>query len=87
MSDWQPIETAPKDLNSVLLYWPYWTTEPVIGARNYRVLDDGSGYEYFDSWHTERWLGEDAEDPGPTHWMPLPYPPVAALQADTGETT
>jgi hypothetical protein len=74
MSDWQPIETAPKQIDPVLLYWPYWTTEPVIGARNYRP-DDGH-IEWFASWHTERWMGDDAEDPGPTHWMPLPDPPT-----------
>jgi len=72
---WQPIDTAPKGMNAVLLYWPYWTKEPIIGERDYRCADDGQ-ITWFDSWHTERWLGDDATDPGPTHWMPLPAPPA-----------
>lgn len=69
---WRDISTAPKDanLNPVLLYWPYWTEEPVIGQR------EGEG----GTWGTEKWLGEDAEDPGPTHWMPLPLPPATPAQ-------
>lgn len=65
--DWQPISTWPVgDPNSVLLYWPYWSEEPVIGQHV-----DGI-------WWTDKWLGEDAEDPGPTHWMPLPDPQGSA---------
>lgn len=61
---WQDIATFQKaNPNSVLLYWPYWSTEPVIG-------------QYVGStWWTERWLGDDEMDPGPTHWMPLPEKP------------
>jgi hypothetical protein len=63
---WQPITTHPaSDMNPVLLWWPFWTQTPVIG-------------EYWDGvWSTEKWLGDDATDPGPTHWMPLPEPPPA----------
>jgi hypothetical protein len=75
MSDWRPIATAPKDMNAVLLWWPYWTQEPVIGVRNYKTEYDGTEIIWLDSWSTERWLGDDAHDPGPTHWMPLPDPP------------
>lgn len=62
LQKWQPISTAPADadVNPVLLFWPYWSQRPVIG-------DCVEGV-----WSTDKWLGEDAEDPGPTHWMPLP---------------
>ncbi len=69
MAEWQPIATAPPDAiwNAVLLYWPYWTEEPVIGNR--------MSEEHPDIWWTEKWLGDDAADPGPTHWYPLPDTP------------
>ena len=61
---WQPITTFNlHDQEAVLLFWPYWSQEPVIG-----FLVNGV-------WWAERWLGDDAEDPGPTHWMPLPDNP------------
>ena len=61
---WQPIATVDmNDPNPVLLFWPYWTQEPVIGR-----LVNGI-------WWTEQWLGDDAKDHGPTHWMPLPDTP------------
>lgn len=63
MGDWRLIATFKADPNPVLLYWPYWSEVPVIGE-----MVDGV-------WWTEKWLGEDAEDPGPTHWMPLPDVP------------
>ncbi len=69
---WQPIETAPKDKRSVVLYWPHWSHTPVVG--------------YIDK--VGRWACEAAsstDGPDPTHWMPLPDPPVvtpAASQPD-----
>lgn len=71
---WQPIATVPNTLDEVLLYWPFWSQRAVIGGRNYDVEDDV--IVWLASWHTERWSsGDDATDPGPTHWMPLPDPP------------
>lgn len=66
MSDWQPIETAPKaDFERILLSsatWPYpaigyWDSEEHVWAD-----DDGP------------WAYLNPEDQ-PTHWMPLPEPP------------
>ena len=62
MSEWQPIETAPKDGKRVLLHTekPFWET---IGARwvgsphNVWIADNGS--------YQRR----------ATLWMPLPEPP------------
>ncbi len=65
MSEWQPIETAPKDGTPFLaafdrgqigvMYWESWGDEP----------DEGS-------WRGH-WFEHD-EDRA-THWMPLPKPP------------
>jgi Protein of unknown function (DUF551) len=73
MSDWQPIETAPKDGTSILVY----------GRPN-----DIDGLVYFrgPSTHSAAW--DEIDDAfcltggtwtgpfiEPTHWMPLPEPP------------
>ena len=72
MSEWQPIETAPKD-EFVLLAGPSgYTTIKTIFTTG-RMCSD---------YHTGRWIdhaNDDLTDFGfrPTHWMPLPKPPVA----------
>lgn len=61
MSEWQPIETAPKDETRVLL-----------------------GRAGVPSLHTAFWrggvwhCGNLSYFNNPTHWMPLPAPPVAS---------
>jgi hypothetical protein len=66
MSDWQPIETAPRDGRYIWVYRPEgkidpWITPPRVGT---------------DRW-TGRWLwipaGWENSAPiiQPTHWMPL----------------
>jgi hypothetical protein len=67
VSEWRPIETAPKDETTVLLHCPQsWDTEGL------RV-----GW-----WHDGHWYDdESASHPltdlygEPTHWMPAPPPP------------
>lgn len=86
MSEWQPIETAPRDGTYVLLYFPahlrfdeykypqWW----LIGKWTEDIFsDEGSG----------RWIGPYSDgfscnlinvagpDASPTHWMSLPEPP------------
>lgn len=75
MSEWQPIETAPKDGSSVLLWSEAWDMSwgVVIGS-----YDAGA-------WVTsEGQTADDDEDEfgsiAPTHWMPLPPPPSPATQ-------
>ena len=82
MSDWQPIETAPKDGTAILVWCPgtvdsvhvsklmvavwdpdEWNADDVRGAFRYNRYDSGV-YGVLD-WDDE-----------PTHWMPLPKPPV-----------
>jgi hypothetical protein len=66
MSEWQPIETAPKDGTDLLLWWPYWSKIPV------------HGYWSLGEWAS---LSAISEGDGPTHWMPLPAPPTEGSDA------
>lgn len=79
MSEWQPIETAPKDGEPVLLYKP---NERMVGSYvtvGWWSPDDGEGGGV---WHDKTGcLGyfsriAEAKQGYPTHWMPLPQPPV-----------
>lgn len=64
MSNWQPIDTAPKDGTPVLLWvGGLWTTGRWSGW-NWEVLETGIGYE------SDPVLADD-----PTHWQPLPLGP------------
>jgi hypothetical protein len=64
MSDWQPIETAPKDGTRILV-WDSYDDETVVfwssSVKDWRLNVAGSYAE--DDCHTF------------THWMPLPEPP------------
>ena len=75
MSEWQPIETAPKDGRSFMVYvakddfaGPHCFA-PVSRTNNGRWWDDSTG---------------DHIDPirGATHWMPLPAPPAVAREEE-----
>lgn len=69
MSEWQPIETAPKDGRKILLWCP--TLNNMIQAQ-WRVHDMGG--EWVDIWNNDPI--EDMQGVAyPTHWMPLPNPP------------
>lgn len=68
MSDWQPIETAPKDGRQFLMVRFGWEAQPT-----YNVV-------YFDEEHPNYpWAIQDSDTAYhpdfPTHWMPLPEPP------------
>lgn len=85
MSDWQPIETAPKDGTEVLLFVPGY-----IGGR--RVMEGNivvGAWIDDHAWGREGVWWSDISDPyeghsgatadsvdlTPTHWMPLPEAP------------
>jgi hypothetical protein len=76
---WQPIETAPTN-QSILIFVPTWEH---YGPGIYRAIlvDMGTGRH----WLTTAWaIGRDLQDGyDPTHWMPLPEPPVDGVQAAT----
>ena len=74
MSKWQPIETAPRDGTTVLLYPPTWKSKTCsMGKFNpdkycqkpkpYWNRDDDNGRV------------SDSRKAITTHWMPLPPPP------------
>ena len=70
MTEWQPIETAPKDGTRILLAVldSYATTEVEIGFWLQRKTKKAKS-----GWRSELYffdLGLTA-----THWMPLPEPP------------
>jgi hypothetical protein len=59
---WQPIETAPKD------------GKPVLAAEE---VDDGHWVIKVLSWGGDEWLLWPGQVPyHPSHWIPLPAPPV-----------
>jgi len=68
-SNWKPIDTAPKNGDWIILYYPSYISEKVTPARF--VDDPAVGYiwEGVDGYSYPN--GEDS----PTHWMPLPEPP------------
>ena len=84
MTDWQPIETAPKDGTAVLLCWARSADGAPIDWR--QDPETAGVFVQVASW----WAGDGewivycsmVRDPSlhfePTHWMPLPPPPEQA---------
>lgn len=83
MSNWQPIETAPVDEGfAALLFVPGINDWQRPSALPYMVVG---------AWEGGQWVSDMAEIEGyestgdyivhpavyPTHWMPLPAPPLA----------
>lgn len=69
MSEWQLIETAPKDGTPILTFYA-----DAHGMRRYsiRYWSSGDWGPRSEGWSDEwRQLRKDS----PTHWMPLPEPP------------
>jgi hypothetical protein len=66
MSEWQPIETAPKDGRDVLLGW--------ISAKHVLI---GRWGNHGGRYSTDGWRDREgfALSDGPDVWMPLPEPP------------
>lgn len=71
---WQPIETAPKDVTSIIGWNGEYVSEMIW---TYSEDDEGhsgwcsSGHEYGGMLYSLHYV----YDPEPTHWMPLPEPP------------
>jgi hypothetical protein len=60
MTEWQPIDTAPKDYTYILLWNGNWHWIGMWDGNASKWEIDGDQYE---------------EDLKPTHWVPLPAPP------------
>jgi hypothetical protein len=69
--EWQPIETALKDGTRML------GSFGAAGVAIFKRNDPGGRY---DAWATD----EGAACRAPTHWMPLPPPPLEKTNANTG---
>lgn len=73
MSEWQPIETAPKDGRSVLLLMEGVAIEGRYDETATYNSPDDRWYPVQVSSHGCGCCGSSNEPP--THWMPLPEPP------------
>lgn len=66
MSEWQPIETAPKDGTRILAFFP------IINSYKILTIEFIRHRWYICPYDCEfEMTGGD-----PTHWMPLPNPPI-----------
>ena len=68
MSEWQPIETAPKDGTRMIFF------APGNKSRGEDYIDRQIVMKV-DRWNENAWWQMRPRNPY-THWMPLPLPPV-----------
>jgi len=78
MTEWQPIETAPRDGTNILVFKKF---------ERHRWLDHGWSY-YIEIvyWFDGDWIIMARAPPtnnNPTHWMPLPELPKEVARQDT----
>lgn len=73
MSEWQPIETAPKDGTRVLVFSPDAREPQIFVAWLGSFILPGTKGEEDEGW-IDAW-SDDLVDAWPTHWQPLPAPP------------
>jgi hypothetical protein len=67
-ADWQPIETAPKDGDTVIVYAAHYVRSHGVPASWDRDPEDERGQ----CWRVADAIADRVK---PTHWMPLPSPP------------
>ena len=77
MSDWQPIETVPK--MKIVLLWAVTDLGPDGEVRNWKMATGCrcTGSEAREWWEWSGYILRDYDIP-PTHWMPLPDPPLTS---------
>ena len=81
MSEWQPIETAPKDGSKIVIWSKVYDHCPIA-----RWGEMGTEEDFFCGWHLEGthspccsceddfigYAEDESDGYMPTHWMPLP---------------
>lgn len=74
---WQPISTAPRDGTEILVWG--CVGQDIERAHIWAVV-----IAEWDDWpHKPAWRWSDGmEEVVPTHWMPLPAPPVTTTEAE-----
>jgi hypothetical protein len=77
MSEWQPIETAPKDGTVIRLYIPGHPELEGMQGRWDRFENEWQAYPLFGT------LGRAKDVPDPIYWMPL-YEPLSSLKTAKG---
>ena len=71
MTDWQTIDSAPRDGTAILVYSPE-AEEPQMMLVHWRAfVDDPDPGEWYDRWDDDA----PSFDVTVTHWQPLPAPP------------
>lgn len=69
MTEWRAIDSAPRDEERILLFYPEVEGVPCDGIIEGWYFSSPKGLD--DGWETIiGFIGE------PTHWMPLPEPPL-----------
>lgn len=82
MTEWQPIETAPKDGTTVILFFPGLIHEQQTGYFSRRESYSNGKLDY----SSARWVWGSGyssmmgDDPKPTHWMPFPPSPIGEIK-------
>ena len=93
MSDWQPIETAPRNGTPVLLWSPSVIDEilgrPIPLSGHWRERESSGGHKLNGRWQVAEWdpvcdKFQTCEPLGFTHWMPLPEPPLPTQETSNG---
>jgi hypothetical protein len=81
---WLPIKSAPTETE---VFIGRWIDGKFIFGRSERVYEQANDLEG-GTWSGWVWTIDDCSDSvaeAPTHWMPLPPPPEAAMQAELDE--
>lgn len=90
---WRLIETAPKDGTRILVYMPdsenvlsvYWDNEFTFRFDELAAKLPTYQGHYEGAWTDDAvrsWGDQEKESYNPTHWMPLPLPPIASIGDD-----
>jgi len=79
MTEWQPIDTAPKDGTDIIVMYMHINTQ-IVHAAFWSNYEEGLDDPDIEGWWTYVWteVGRTKMDGrySPTHWIPLPPDPA-----------